>query len=229
MITEADTCRQYVLPNLYRAGWTDELIREQKTFTDGRILVQGRNARRGKQKRVDYLLYSRRDFPIAVVEAKSAYLSPGQGLQQAINYASGTALVGRGVARGLSELGRCYGPYAARLLLISSDAMLQMMTAAPFPPDLQLRNRQAFETCLATTLKVLAAVKFAPTLHHTQPTREILLTFGSELDRHAAEIAALAGEVSGFAWPRVRLVRAPDSRAGRTVASGVSRPAFSRH
>ncbi|WP_293910015.1 EcoAI/FtnUII family type I restriction enzme subunit R, partial [Deinococcus sp.] len=87
MITEADTCRQYVVPSLYRAGWTDELIREQKTFTDGRILVQGRNARRGKQKRVDYLLYSKRDFPIAVVEAKSAYLSPGQGLQQAIDYA----------------------------------------------------------------------------------------------------------------------------------------------
>ncbi|WP_407543370.1 DEAD/DEAH box helicase family protein (plasmid) [Deinococcus radiomollis] len=87
MITEADTCRQYVVPNLYAAGWTDELIREQKTFTDGRILVQGRNAKRGRQKRVDYLLYSRRDFPIAVVEAKSAYLDPSQGLQQAIDYA----------------------------------------------------------------------------------------------------------------------------------------------
>lgn len=87
MITEADTCRQYVLPKLQAAGWTDDLIREQKTFTDGRILVQGRNAKRGKQKRVDYLLYSRRDFPVAVVEAKSAYLAPGQGLQQAIDYA----------------------------------------------------------------------------------------------------------------------------------------------
>ena len=87
MITEADTCRQYVLPKLYSAGWTDGSIREQKTFTDGRILVTGRNAKRGRQKRVDYLLYSRRDFPIAVVEAKSAYLSPGQGLQQAIDYA----------------------------------------------------------------------------------------------------------------------------------------------
>ncbi len=87
MITEADTCRQYVLPKLYSAGWTDESIREQKTFTDGRILVTGRHAKRGRQKRVDYLLYSRRDFPIAVVEAKSAYLSPGQGLQQAIDYA----------------------------------------------------------------------------------------------------------------------------------------------
>lgn len=87
MITEADTCRQYVLPKLHGAGWTDDVIREQKTFTDGRILVQDRNARRGKQKRADYLLHSGRDFPIAVVEAKAAYLYPGQGLQQAIDYA----------------------------------------------------------------------------------------------------------------------------------------------
>lgn len=87
MPTEADTCRTYVLPNLYRAGWTDEQIKEQRTFTDGRILVQGRHARRGRQKRVDYLLYTRRDYPMAVVEAKAEYLSPAQGLQQAIDYA----------------------------------------------------------------------------------------------------------------------------------------------
>ena len=87
MSSEADTCRQYVLPKLYAAGWTDEQIKEQRTFTDGRILVQGRNAKRGKQKRVDYLLYTRRDYPIAVVEAKAEYLSAEQGLQQAIDYA----------------------------------------------------------------------------------------------------------------------------------------------
>ncbi|WP_019010866.1 hypothetical protein [Deinococcus aquatilis] len=68
------------------------------------------------------------------------------------------------------------------------------MTALPQPPHAQLRNQQAFETCVATTLQVLAAVEFAPALHHTQPTREILLAFAAELDRHAGEIAALAGE-----------------------------------
>ncbi len=64
----------------------------------------------------------------------------------------------------------------------------------PQPPHAQLRNQQAFETCVATTLQVLAAVEFAPALHHTHPTREILLAFAAELDRHAIEIAALAGE-----------------------------------
>jgi hypothetical protein len=28
MATEADTCRTFVLPKLYAAGWTDELICE---------------------------------------------------------------------------------------------------------------------------------------------------------------------------------------------------------
>jgi type I restriction enzyme R subunit len=38
MSTEADTCRTYVVPKLHAAGWDDEQIREQVTFTDGRIV-----------------------------------------------------------------------------------------------------------------------------------------------------------------------------------------------
>ena len=87
MPTEADTCRTYVLPRLHSAGWTDDQIKQERSFTDGRVLVQGRNAKRGRQKRVDYLLHTKRDYAIAVVEAKAEYLSPAQGLQQAIDYA----------------------------------------------------------------------------------------------------------------------------------------------
>lgn len=86
-LTEADTCRKYVLPKLYAAGWTDDQISEQKTFTDGRIVVVGDKVKRRPQKRADYLLRYRRDFSIAVVEAKSVYLKPGDGLQQAKDYA----------------------------------------------------------------------------------------------------------------------------------------------
>src|SRR5579859_2746344 len=86
MPTEADTCRTYVLPALYRAGWIDEYIREQASFTDGRIIVAGGKIRRGKRKRVDYLLSYRRDLPLAVVEAKPEYKLPGDGLQQAKKY-----------------------------------------------------------------------------------------------------------------------------------------------
>ena len=86
-LTEADTCRKYVLPKLYAAGWDDERISEQKTFTDGRIVLTGNKCSRRPQKRADYLLRYRRDFPIAIVEAKAAYKKAGDGLQQAKDYA----------------------------------------------------------------------------------------------------------------------------------------------
>jgi len=86
-LTEADTCRTYVLPKLYAANWTDEQISEQKSFTDGRIVVAGEKPTRRPQKRADYLLKYRRDFTLAVVEAKSVYKKPGDGLQQAKEYA----------------------------------------------------------------------------------------------------------------------------------------------
>lgn len=88
MITEADTCRKYVLPKLYAAGWNDDQISEQKSFTDGRIVVVGAKARRRPAKRADYLLRYARDFMLAVVEAKTAYKLPGDGLQQAKEYAA---------------------------------------------------------------------------------------------------------------------------------------------
>ena len=87
MITEADTCRKYVLPKLYAASWNDDQISEQKSFTDGRIVVVGDKARRRPSKRADYLLRYARDFMLAVVEAKAAYKLPGDGLQQAKEYA----------------------------------------------------------------------------------------------------------------------------------------------
>lgn len=85
--TEADTCRTYVVPRLHSAGWTDEQIREQVTFTDGRIIPVGSGHTRKAGKRADYILRYRLDFPIAIVEAKAEYSNPGDGLQQAMDYA----------------------------------------------------------------------------------------------------------------------------------------------
>ncbi len=89
MITEADTCRKYVLPKLIQSGWDSDphSFTEQKTFTDGRIVLVGEKVRRRQQKRADYLLRYTRDFLIGVVEAKAAYKAPGDGLQQAKDYA----------------------------------------------------------------------------------------------------------------------------------------------
>ncbi len=72
MHNEADTCRKYILPKLIEAGWDNDphSFTEQKTFTDGRIVVAGSKVSRRPQKRADYLLRYTRDFSIAVVEAK---------------------------------------------------------------------------------------------------------------------------------------------------------------
>lgn len=93
MPTEADTCRTYVVPKLYEAGWKNDQIGEQRSFTDGRILVTGRTARRGKPKRADYLLFYRPSYPLAVVEAKAAYRRPADGMQQAKDYAKTLGLL----------------------------------------------------------------------------------------------------------------------------------------
>lgn len=89
MANEADTCRRFVVPKLQAAGWDDEpySIAEQRTITDGRIVPVGKSFVRRPPKRVDYLLRYRRDFNLAVVEAKSEYKTAAQGLQQAKQYA----------------------------------------------------------------------------------------------------------------------------------------------
>lgn len=89
MSNEADTCRKYVTPKLVATGWDDEphSFTEQRTFTDGRIVPIGNRVFRKPGKRADYLLRYTRDFLIGVVEAKPDYKNPGDGLQQAKDYA----------------------------------------------------------------------------------------------------------------------------------------------
>jgi hypothetical protein len=50
---------------LQKAGWDDSphMINEQRTFTDGRLIFVGGKARRGKQKRADYILRYTADYP----------------------------------------------------------------------------------------------------------------------------------------------------------------------
>src|SRR6267378_1046747 len=88
-LTEADTGRIYIIPKLKEAGWDTDphSIAEQRTVTDGRIVPVGRGFVRKPPKRVDYLLRYTRDFPLAVVEAKAAYKTAADGVQQAKQYA----------------------------------------------------------------------------------------------------------------------------------------------
>ncbi|TRZ98205.1 MAG: DEAD/DEAH box helicase, partial [Rhodocyclaceae bacterium] len=88
-LSEADTCRKFVVPKLQEAGWDNEphSIAEQRTITDGRIVPVGKGFMRKPPRRVDFLLRYERNFPLAVIEAKATYKTAGEGLQQAKNYA----------------------------------------------------------------------------------------------------------------------------------------------
>jgi hypothetical protein len=116
MLTEADTCRKFVVPKLQQAGWENDphSITEQRYFTDGRIVVHGSTGKRRPGKKADYLLRYTRDFVLAVVEAKAVYKQASDGLQQAKEYAQilglDFAYATNGKSIIVSEACRALGP-----------------------------------------------------------------------------------------------------------------------
>jgi len=87
-LTEQDICSKYVLPATIASGWDlKSQIREQVSFTAGKIMVRGKTVSRGEKKRADFILYYRNDLPIAVIEAKDNKHSVGAGMEQALGYA----------------------------------------------------------------------------------------------------------------------------------------------
>ena len=87
-LSERDICTKYITPALTGAGWDlQNQIREEVTFTAGRINVYGKLITRGAKKRADYILYYKNSLPIALIEAKDESHSVGDGMQQALDYA----------------------------------------------------------------------------------------------------------------------------------------------
>lgn len=87
-LSERDVCTRFITPALTAAGWDlTYQVREEVTFTRGRIKVRGRMVSRGKARRADYILYYKPNLPIAVIEAKDDTHAPGGGMQQALDYA----------------------------------------------------------------------------------------------------------------------------------------------
>lgn len=86
-LSERDICSKFINPALEQAGWTAHQIREEVTFTNGQIMVRGKLHTRGERKRADYVLYYKKNIPLAVIEAKDNNHSLGSGMQQALAYA----------------------------------------------------------------------------------------------------------------------------------------------
>src|SRR6478609_11311182 len=92
-LSERDICTKFITPAVKQAGW-DEMaqIREEVSFTKGRIIVRGKLVTRGKPKRADYILYFKPNIPIALIEAKDNNHSVGDGIQQGLEYADTLAI-----------------------------------------------------------------------------------------------------------------------------------------
>lgn len=85
--SEEDTRAEDIEPALKQAEWTRDKILRERVFTDGKIIILGKVAKRQKPKKADYILRLDTNFPIAVIEAKKKYATASAGLQQAKGYA----------------------------------------------------------------------------------------------------------------------------------------------
>ena len=87
-LSERDICTKFITPALEQAGWdVATQIREEFPLTKGRIIVRGKLHTRAQHKRADYVLFYKPNMPIAVIEAKDANHSIGDGMQQSLGYA----------------------------------------------------------------------------------------------------------------------------------------------
>lgn len=74
-------------------------IREEVSFTKGRIIVRGKLVGRGRAKRAHYVLYYKPNIPLALIEAKDNNCSVGDGtpsseyLARSASYRAGLAAI----------------------------------------------------------------------------------------------------------------------------------------
>ena len=88
-LSEQDIRTKYITPAIIAAGWDSDLqLREEVSFTKGKITVRRKVVNRGEQKRADYILYWKPNIPIAIVEAKDNNHAVADGMEQAINYSN---------------------------------------------------------------------------------------------------------------------------------------------
>jgi hypothetical protein len=88
-LSERDICTKFITPSLTGAHWdVMSQIREEVSFTKGRVIVRGKLSTRGEPKRADYVLSHKPGIPLLVLEAKDNNHSVGAGMQPALDIAA---------------------------------------------------------------------------------------------------------------------------------------------
>ena len=87
-LTESDARLRHIDPAIAKAGWQAEQVFTEYYFAAGEVMVRGNKTKRKEGKKCDYLLTTTNlETPLAIIEAKAHYISVGDGMQQAIEYA----------------------------------------------------------------------------------------------------------------------------------------------
>jgi len=64
-LSERDICTKFITPAVTQAGWdVHAQIREEVSFTKGRIIVRGKLVTRSRPKYADYVLYHKPNVPM---------------------------------------------------------------------------------------------------------------------------------------------------------------------
>jgi type I restriction enzyme R subunit len=85
-LSERDICTKFITPAIKEvAGW--DLTQFFEEFTLGKIHVRGKSVGRGVRDRADYILFYKKNRPLAIIEAKDNHHAIGAGMQQALRYA----------------------------------------------------------------------------------------------------------------------------------------------
>jgi Type I site-specific restriction-modification system, R (restriction) subunit and related helicases len=132
-LSEEDIKARYITPAITNAGWDiKKQVRLEYAFTAGRIILRGNITARGKQKRADYVLFYKNNFPLAIVEAKDNKHAVGAGLQQAIDYAK---------ALDINYVYASNGDGFVEQNLITGEVKKLALAAFPSPEELYKRYR----------------------------------------------------------------------------------------
>ena len=159
-LSERDIITKYILPSIEASGWDKRnQIREEVSFTAGRIFVKGKLTKRGEKKRADIIIYYKSNIPVAVVEAKDNKHTVGAGMQQALEYASTldipVAISSNGDGFVIQYRRNCGGSDASGKAIISENADLDHF---PTPSELwncykrynNIETKEAEETSLCS-------------------------------------------------------------------------------
>ena len=86
-MSEADIRMKFINPEIEKAGWDlNGQVRTEVSFTEGRIIINGKTIKRARRKIADYVLYYKGENPLAIIEAKNNRHDLGDGMQQAKEY-----------------------------------------------------------------------------------------------------------------------------------------------